>query len=219
MRGSGMSFTERLKELFRQRSTPQRKLAHADVVQRLYQAELAKRALQPGDRAPAFLLPNAEGTLVASVDLLACGPLVISFFRGGWCPYCALTMREMEATLPAIAAAGGRFVAIWPETGGLARRTKRDRGLHLELLIDVDNALAMQFGLVFRTPELYRQLLLDQGVDLSERHGNTAWLLPVPATYVVAPDGIIAYAFADGDFTSRADPETIVRAVAALAGR
>lgn len=212
-----MSLTERLKDLLRQRSTPQRRAAYDDVVRRLYQAELAKRALQRGDRAPDFLLPSAEGVLVASADLLAIGPLVISFFRGGWCPYCALTMREMQATLPAIAAAGGRFVAIWPEIGGLARRTKRDRDLRLDLLIDVDNALAMQFGLVFRMPDLYRQLLVDQGIDLAARHGNAAWLLPVPATYVVAPDGIIAYAFADGDFTSRAEPETIVRAVADLA--
>ena len=214
-----MSLTERLRDLFRQRSTPQRQAAHADVVRLLYQTELAKRSLQRGDRAPAFLLPSAEGSLVASEDLLATGPLVISFFRGGWCPYCELTMHEMQSALPAIAAAGGSFVAIWPETGGLARRTKRERGLGFELLIDVDNALAMQFGIVFRVPELYRQLLVDQGTDLTQRHGNPAWLLPVPATYVIAPDGIIGYAFADGDFTSRAEPEAIVRAVAALSGR
>lgn len=211
-----MSLTERLQDLLRQRSTPQRQAAHADVVRRLDQSELATRARQRGDRAPAFLLPSAEGTLVASEDLLASGPLVASFFSGGWCPYCEMTMHDMQAALPAITATGGSFVAIWPETGGLAQRVKRERGLRFELLIDVDNALALQFGIVFRMPELYRRLLADQGIDLTQRHGNASWLLPIPATYVLAPDGTIAYAFANGDFTSRAEPETVVRVVAGL---
>ena len=214
-----MPLTDRLKELFRRRSTPQRQAAHEDVVRRLYLAELAKRALQVGDRAPAFLLPSAEGRLVASADLLAKGPLAVSFFRGGWCPYCELTMHEMHEALPDIAAAGGSFVAIWPETGGLARRIKRERGLGFDLLVDVDNGVAMQFGIVFRMPDLYRQLLVDHGVDLTQRHGNAAWMLPVPATYVIAPDGLIGYAFVDGDFTNRAEPDAIIRALKELAAR
>jgi peroxiredoxin len=193
--------------------------AYEDVIARLYQAEVAKQALKAGDRMPGFLLPNAEGRLVGSDDLLAAGPLVASFFRGGWCPYCDVTMRAMEKALPQIVASGASFVAIWPETGGLALRTKRDRGLTYELLVDVDNVVAMQFGIIFRVPELYRQQLVDNGVNLVARHGNAGWLLPMPATYVIAPDGLIVYAFVDGDFTRRAEPAAILKTLAAITPR
>lgn len=211
-----MSLTSTLKALFRSRATPQRQAAFEDMVARLYRAEIAQRALHAGDPAPAFLLPNAEGQLVASEDLLAAGPVVATFFRGGWCPYCDVTMRAMEDALPEINAAGASFVALWPETGGLALRTKRERQLSYEMLIDVDNAVAMQFGIVFRVPELYRQLLIDQGVDLAKRQGNPAWLLPVPATYIIAPDGLIRYASVDGDYTVRAEPADIVACLRAF---
>ena len=214
-----MSLKQRLRDLLRSRSTPQRRAAYEDVVQRLARTELAERALKAGDRAPPFLLPSADGALVASDDLLASGPLILSFFRGGWCPYCELTMREMQAFLPKITAAGANFVGILPETGGLARHIKHDRGLTFELLVDVDNAVAMQFGIVFRLPDLYRQVLMDQGIDLAQRHGNSAWLLPAGATYVIAPDGIISAAFVDGDYTVRAEPQEIIDALKNVAAR
>ena len=132
-----MPLTQRLKDLLRSRSTPQRQAAYEEVVQRLARCELAKRALKAGDRLSPFLLPSSNGALIASDDLLARGPLVSSFFRGGWCPYCELTMREMQASLREITAASASFVGILPETGGLARRIKHDRGPEFELLVDL----------------------------------------------------------------------------------
>ena len=167
--------------------------AWEDLVARLNGAEVAAQAAKVGEKAPSFLLPNAEGRLVTLEDLLAAGPLVLTFFRGGWCPYCDVTMREMETALPGIAAAGGTFAAVWPETGGLALRTKQERRLGYELLVDVDNAVAMQFGVVFRVPERYRQVLADGGIDLAARQGNPDLLLPVPATFIIVPDGTIRY--------------------------
>jgi peroxiredoxin len=205
-----MTLAAILKSILKGRSA-RGQAAYRDTVDRLKQAETAERALKVGQLAPAFLLPNAEGLLIASEDLLAAGPLVVSFFRGGWCPYCDVTMRAMEAALPDIRAAGADFVAIWPETGGLALRTKLERKLSFELLVDVDNAVAMQFGIVFRLPDLYREGLLDGGIDLAPRHGNPGWLLPLTATFVIARNGLIGYAFVDGDFTTRAEPEAIVR--------
>ena len=211
-----MSLTSRLKALLRRRATPEGLAAYEDAVARLARAELVAGALKLGDHAPAFLLPNAEGELVDSEELLAELPLVISFFRGGWCPYCDVAMRAMQDALPAIAEAGGRFVAIWPDTGGRARRIKQERGLTYELLVDVDNAVAMQYGIVFRMPELYRQRLLLQGVDLAQAQGNAAWLLPMTATYIVGQDSVIHYAFVDGDHTNRAEPDAIVAALRLL---
>lgn len=206
-----MSLQDLLAALHERRmADPPRRAAHRDVVERLLQAEVAAGALKAGDAAPGFLLPDAEGRLVASEELTAAGPAVLTFFRGGWCPYCDVTMHEMERAMPALAAAGAQFVAIWPETGGLALRIKRERRLSYPLLVDVDNAVAMQFGIVYRVPQLYRDGLLRAGVDLVQRHGNAGWMLPIPATFIITPDRLIRYAFVDGDHAHRATPDTII---------
>jgi len=160
---------------------------------------------------PDFLLPSAEGRLVDSRDLLANGPLVVTFFRGGWCPYCSATLEAFEAVLPELSQAGGTLVAMTPETGGSALAMKRDRSLRYEVLVDVDLAVAMAFGIVFRTPPLYMELLLRRGVDLAERSGNPAWLLPVPAAFLVGQDGIVLRSWVNIDFTQRAEPSDIIK--------
>ena len=205
-----VSLASMLKQLFQNSMTARSQAAYSDLVLRLRTAETAVHAVKVGDEAPSFLLPNAEGQLIASEDLLAAGPLVVTFFRGGWCPYCDLAMRAMEEALQDIQAAGAGFVAIWPETGGLALRVKRERSLTYELLVDVDHSVAMQFGIVFRMPDLYREMLIDEGTDLAKRQGNPSWLVPMTATYVIAPNGVVLYAFVDGDFTLRAEPAEVI---------
>lgn len=165
---------------------------------------------------PEFLLPNAEGRLVDSADLLAAGPLVVTFFRGAWCAYCAMTLDALEAVLPDVADRGGTLVAVTPETGGRALAVKREHDLHYEVLIDVDLAVAVRFGIVFRAPPLYAALLRRSGIDLAERSGNPAWFLPIPATFLVRRDGVIARAWAETDFTRRAEPSEILGALRAL---
>ena len=111
---------------------------------------------------------------------------------------------------------GGTLVAMTPETGGRALAMKRDRGLHYEVLVDVDLAIAMAFGIVFRTPPLYLQLLQRRGVSLAERSGNPALLLPVPAAFLVGRNGIVRRSWVNIDFTHRAEPTEIVQALDGL---
>lgn len=165
---------------------------------------------------PAFLLPGAEGKLVASDELLAAGPLVVTFFRGDWCPYCSATLDALEAVLPELGASGGTLVAMTPETGGRALAMKRAHHLHYEVLADVDLAIAMAFGIVFRIPPLYEALLRRRGIDLSERSGNPAWFLPIPATFLVGRDGVIRRAWVNVDFTRRAEPGEILDVLRSL---
>jgi peroxiredoxin len=188
-------------------------------VGQLTKAETADLALKPGDAMPAFVLPNAEGRLVASDELLARSPLVVSFFRGDWCPYCRTMLQTYQAALPAITAAGGQLVTITPDTSSVPSATKQKYGLHFEVLSDPDSAVALQFGVVFRAPEPYRALLRSRGVDLADRHGNPGWFIPIPATFVVDRAGAVRYAFTDIDFTYRAEPDTIVEALRALDDR
>jgi peroxiredoxin len=187
--------------------------AYQELLSRLDRAETGARALKPGDAIPPFLLPNAESRLVASNDLLARGSLVINFFRGNWCPYCRQTLKALEAVLPEIEAAGGQLVALTPDTGHHLADTKRVQRISYEVLSDVDGAVGLQFGVLFRAPAAYREVLAGYGIDLAERHGNDGGFIPLPATYVVDRDGIVRYAFVDIDFTRRAEPSAVVAAL------
>jgi len=194
-------------------------LAYEAAVNQLGRAEAAGRALKVGDSMPSFVLPNAEGRLVFSDDLLRQGPLVVNFFRGNWCPYCRHTLEALEAALPGIEAAGGHLVALTPDTGSHFAQTKRRHALTYEILSDVDGAVGLQFGVLFRAPAAYRELLVELGIDLEERHGNAGWFIPIPATFVVAQSGTIRYAFVNIDFTRRAEPEEIIEVLRGLSRR
>ena len=195
------------------RDDAQLQTAYQDLLMRLDRAETGARALKAGDAIPAFLLPDAEGRLVASDDLLARGSLVINFFRGNWCPYCRQTLKALEAALPEIKAAGGQLVALTPDTGHHLADTKRGQRLSYAILSDVDGTVGLQFGVLFRAPATYREVLAGYGIDLAERHGNDGGFIPLPATYVVDRDGIVRYAFVDIDFTRRAEPSAVVAAL------
>ena len=202
-----------LAALRRSRDTAEVRAAYDEFLARLDVGQVAAEACKPGDRMPGFLLPNAEGRLIDSAELLARGPLVVTFFRGGWCPYCSATLDALEAVLPELSRTGGTLVALTPETGGHALSTKRERGLRYEVLVDVDLAIAMAFGIVFRTPPLYAELLRRRGIDLAERSGNPAWLLPVPAAFLVGEDGVVLRSWVNLDFTQRAEPTEILEAL------
>ena len=182
----------------------------------LGRTDFLSHALRVGGAFPDFLLPDAEGRLVSRNDLLAHGPAVVSFFRGTWCPYCAVTLDALQEDLPRIEAQGATLVAVTPETGGLALEMKRRHQAGFTVLADVDQGLAMACGVVFRVPEAYRRLLESRDIDLAKRQGNAAWFLPVPATFVLDRAGIVRWAFVDVDFTRRAEPDDVLAALAAL---
>jgi peroxiredoxin len=183
----------------------------------LARAGVARRALSPGDTFPDFLLPDTDGKLVGLNDLLGGGPAVVTFFRGVWCPYCSATLDALRDALPEIEAAGGTLAAVTPETGGRALEAKLRHRAGYRILADVDHGLAAACGVAFRVPEPYRRLLMTAGLDLTERQGNGAWLLPMPAAFVLRPSGEVAWAFVDADFTRRAEPAEVIAALRRLA--
>lgn len=214
-----MSLKDELEKVRAQETNDRIRIAYEAVVNQLGRAEAATRALKVGDTIPTFLLPNAEGRLVISDDLLKQRPLVVTFFRGEWCPYCRRTLQALEAALPRIVAASGQLVALTPDTGSHLTATKRGHGLTYEVLSDVDGAVGLQFGVLFRAPEPYRALLSESGIDLAARHGNESWFIPMPATFVVDQAAVIRYAFVNVDFTRRAEPDEIVEVLRSLIAR
>jgi len=213
-----MTLREKL-EQHQGRWSPTVRAAYEELVKQLGRAETADRALKVGDKISDFVLPNAEGQLIGSGELLEQGPLVINFFRGDWCPFCRLMLQALNETLPAITAAGGNLVAISPDTGGRLTRAKKRLNLSIDLLSDVDSGVALDFGVAFRAPDAYRKVLQSYGTKLNERHGNDAWIIPVPATFVVDRSGIVRYAFVEPEFVRRAEPSEVVSVLQQLTGK
>ncbi|MEQ9331088.1 peroxiredoxin-like family protein [Thalassobaculum sp.] len=175
------------------------------------------RALAVGDSMPGFALPNADGATVRSADLLGRGPLVVTFYRGGWCPYCNLELRAYQAQAARLAAAGATVVAISPEVPDETAKTAASNALAFDVLSDAGNAVARSFGLVFRLSDELVEIYRRNGNDLERRNGDGSWELPVPGTFVVDADGRVALADVDPDYTRRLDPEQVIAAVERLA--
>ncbi len=191
--------------------------AYEAMVAELARSGFIEHVLPVGAPFPDIALPTAEGDLARLADWWRRGPLVVTFFRGEWCPYCRLMLAALEQALPEIEALGASLVAVTPETGGRALAAKHRHGDRYDVLSDVDCGLGLDCGVVFQAPAVYRDMLLSYGDDLAARHGNDAWFLPVPATFVLDRDGIVRWRFAEVDYTRRAEPADILAALRALA--
>ena len=211
-----MNLTQELEEFkakFKSSQPEEIKTVMAQATTDLINTQLAENSLDVGDKIPNFTLPNALGEEVALESLLDRGALVISFYRGGWCPYCNLELRALQQALPEIEAHGATLVAISPETPDNSLSTKEKNELSFEVLSDRGNVLAKQLGLVFTLPETLRPIYSNFGIDIPAHNGDTTFELPIPATYVVAADGTIIYRFANADYTARPEPKAIIEAL------
>ncbi len=179
----------------------------------LINTQLAENSLGRGDKIPNFSLLNAVGEEVTLESLLNKGMLVISFYRGGWCPYCNMELRALQQTWPEIKAKGATLVAISPETPAHSLSTQEKNELSFEVLSDLGNVLAKQLGLVFTLPESLRPIYRNFGIDIPAHNGDDTFELPLPATYVVAADGKVIERFASGDYTERLNPREIIQAL------
>ena len=177
----------------------------------------AERALQAGDRAPEFTLKDADGREVSSRELLAKGPLVVTFYRGVWCPYCNMDLQALQAASPAISERGAQLVAISPQTRSNSQKSQRENSVTFPILSDPNNEVAARFGLRFRLPEYLIELYRDTFKnDLAHVNGDPSWTLPMPARYVIGRDGVIAYAEVNPDYTHRPDPEELLPVLSAM---
>jgi len=183
---------------------------HAHSVAALTQQGLAAKALGVGAQAPTFQLPDHSGKPVSSATLLNSGRLVVCFVRGRWCPFCVGQMEAMSAIAAQIAAAGAALIAISPQTEKQAYFMHDQHRLTFPLLVDADNELARQFGLVYRVPEEQQAIYRRTFVNLPFVNGDSSWELPIPATYVIDRDGTIRFASANEDYTERPEPLEIL---------
>jgi peroxiredoxin len=184
----------------------------------LKKSGLADRALKAGDRAPEFALPNARGSQTSLTHLLAGGPIILNFYRGGWCPYCNLELRAYQEILGDIRAAGGDLVAISPQTPDHSLAAAEKNALEFEVLSDHGNRVASLFGIAYPIPEIVKAIGGRFNTDFAAINGSDDGQLPVSATYVIAQDRRIALASVEPDFRMRLEPADALRSLRELAG-
>ena len=183
------------------------------AVAELFASGIEDKLLKPGDTAPAFALPDANGRAVRSADLLALGPLVVCFFRGRWCPYCVTELETWRDLFPAVRAHGALQVAISPQTVRQNDFTVTQHTLPFPLLCDEGAAVAAEFGAAYSVPDYmqgyYRSIL----VNIPFINGEPSWRLPVPATFVIDRSGVVQWSQGHADFRVRPEPVEVLKAL------
>ncbi len=208
-----MSLQVELDELyngFTKKAPPEVVNLMLDATRRLADTGIAQNSLKVGEKAPDFELPNVKGESVNLHSLLEQGPVVLNFYRGGWCPYCNLELNAYNKHLGDIENLGASLVAISPQTPDNSLSTAEKNDLKFEVLSDVGNQTANQFGLVFKVDSSLHEIYTKFGLVIPKFNGDDSWEIPLPATYVIDKDGTVKYAFANADYTKRAEPDEVI---------
>lgn len=192
------------------------RMTMVQATQKLKDSGMIAKAIKKGDSYIDFELPNIKGNKVKLSEELKKGPIVLTFYRGGWCPYCNLQLKAYQEHIEDFKAAGGQLIAVSPESMESANTTVEKNEIQFEILTDNRNKEARKYGLVFKLGEELKEVYQKVGLDLEKNQKNDSWELPVPATYVVATDGKIVYSFLNVDYVQRAEPKDIIKALNSL---
>lgn len=202
---------ENMRAVAAARATPERAALQAEAIAEIERI-VAGRALPVGAKAPDFTLRAAGDDKDVSLSgLLAQGPVVLSFYRGQWCAYCNVELRAVEQRYADIRALGAEVLFIGPETRENAAKMIENTEATVPVLYDVEGDVMDAYGLAFEIPESLRPMY--ERFGFPDLNTATGWKLPVPATYVVKPDRVIAASFANADYRYRMDPEDIMTAL------
>lgn len=204
-----MTLQQKLDELTQQfgDKIPDEAKAIMKEVNNALKAELSERKLpKVGDKLPAFSLQNQNGETVTLESLLQDGPLIVSFFRGVWCPYCNIEVKALESYVQEFNNAGANIVVISPQVQKSAKKSVEVNETSFDVLSDLGNAYANELDIAFTLPEALKNLYKGFGISLPDYNGNESWSLPMPARIVVAQDGTIIAIDVNPDYTQRPDP-------------
>ncbi len=210
-----MTFQERLAEKKKKvegnLSPSYVKIMHR-ATQELQRSGLERKVLKAGDALPPFELPDQNGSIKSSSEALKKGPLVITFYRGFWCPYCNIDLANLNQYVPRFNEQGATMFTISPEKSEYSRKIIAMQRLSFDILWDEGNQLAEQFNLKFSLPEDLKALYRDKfSINLKMYHGDDEWALPMPARFLIDQDGMIRYAESSADYTRRPDPDDLLK--------
>jgi len=166
-----------------------------------------------GEPMPPFLLPDHSGHLVSLDDLVAAGPVAVTFARGHWCPYCRIAVAALAEIAGDAKALGAEIVVIVPDRQRFAAQLRTETAAPFPILTDIENGYALSLGLVFWVGEEMQKLMLARNANPAESQGNDSWFLPVPATFIVGRDGLIKARHVDPDYRTRMEIDSVLEAL------
>lgn len=180
----------------------------------LAESDLLANAIKEGHKAPDFVLTNHQGEKVSLSNMLKSGPVVLTWYRGGWCPFCNMQLQYLQRSLPVFRELGANLLALTPEKPDGSLSVKEKNELEFEVLSDFNNEVAKSYGIVFKlndeVSDLYKNTF---NLDLEAYNNSDSDELPVPATYLIDQSGIVRYAYLNADYTKRAEPKDILEAL------
>jgi len=176
--------------------------------------EKGKNAIKIGEKAPNFELPNPLGEPIELFELLSKGPVVITFYRGSWCPYCNLQLRALQDRLNDIHQLGATLVAISPEVPDSSMTKNEMSEMEFIVLSDQDAKVASQYGVAWEVPEfLLEHMRIDRNLDLNKINNGNSNVLPIPATFLLGIDGVVKWNYVNVDYRTRSEPDEIIEAL------
>ncbi len=179
----------------------------------LFKSGIVSSVPKQGDKAPDFSLMDSQGQQFKLSDEIHNSMVILSFYRGSWCPYCNIQLRELQKRLEDFEAAGAKLITISPEKPDDTAKLMSDSGFEFRGLFDQGNKVARQFKLVFKLPDNLIEVYKSFGIDLVKANGDDSWELPLAATFVIDENMLIKYAFVDVDYKKRAEPDDILLAL------
>lgn len=208
------SLTEQLSakaDAFKEKADPEKVKSYEAAIEKVAASGIIEKSKKEGDKAPNFTLPNATGQKVSLTDKTKNGYTIITWYRGGWCPYCNLTLAAWQQILPEIKAENVELIAITPELPDSTLSTKEKNALEFEVLSDVGNKVAKEYGIVFPLDQSIREAYKNMGLE--KYNGDASYTLPLAATYIINSKNEIVYAFLDADYKKRAEPKDVLQKI------
>lgn len=200
------------KSNFELNAEDEKKKDYAAGIQAIVDDGVLERAMNEGDKAPNFTLKNAKGENVTLYEELENGPVVLIWYRGGWCPYCNLTLKRLQNELPNFKKYDASLIALTPELPDSSLSTVEKNEISYQVLSDIGNKVAKDYGVVFELTDAVAKRYQD-GFNLHQYNGDESNTLPLAATYVIDKSGQIVYAFLDADYRNRAEPKDILNSL------
>ena len=188
-----------------------------DIIEQARAFQQGGDAIALNKRAPSFVLPDQQGNRVSSTDLLEASAIVITFYRGSWCPYCNLQLRALQARLDDIHALGAKLIAITPQLPDDSMTENQISEMGFTVLSDQDANVASQYGVAWTVPDsLLEHMRVDRQLDLESINNGNARVLPIPATFIIGRDGLVVWRYVDVDYRTRSEPDDIIEALRKL---
>ncbi|XMO87099.1 peroxiredoxin-like family protein [Algibacter sp. AS12] len=185
-----------------------------DIISKAKAFQQGSDAIKIGQKAPNFELPNQEGKPILLNHLLKQGPVVITFYRGDWCPYCNLQLRALQAKLSEIHSLGATLVAISPQVPDGSLTKSEISEMEFIVLSDQDAKVAQQYGVAWKVPEfLMEHMRTDRNLDLDKINNGNGGILPIPATFVLNSEGVVTWDYVNVDYRTRSEPDEIIEAL------